>query len=153
MEIPRLGGKSELQLLAYTTATATLDLSHICDLHCSLWQCWILNPLTKARDRTCVLMDTSQICFCWATTGTPQTKFSNVVSVSPCWLNSRPCIRVSSTLIFPVDSFINEKQGGIHIKKILKSEGRAQKGHNCKALKTNEILLHKRVDETCETVL
>ena len=25
MEVPRLGGKSELQLLAYTTATATLD--------------------------------------------------------------------------------------------------------------------------------
>ena len=33
MEIPRLGVKSELQLQAYTTATAMLDLSHICDLH------------------------------------------------------------------------------------------------------------------------
>ena len=32
MEVPRLGVKSELQLPAYTTATATLDLSCIWDL-------------------------------------------------------------------------------------------------------------------------
>ena len=31
MEVPGLAVKSELQLLAY--ATATQDLSHICDLH------------------------------------------------------------------------------------------------------------------------
>ena len=30
MEVPRLGVKSELQLLAYTTATAARDLSHVC---------------------------------------------------------------------------------------------------------------------------
>ena len=36
MEVPRLGVKSQLQLWAYTTATAMLDLSHICDLHRSL---------------------------------------------------------------------------------------------------------------------
>ena len=30
----------------------------------------ILNPLSKARDRTRILMDISQLCFCWATTGT-----------------------------------------------------------------------------------
>ena len=35
MEVPRLGVELELQLLAYTIATAMLDLSHICDLHCS----------------------------------------------------------------------------------------------------------------------
>ena len=29
MEVPRLGGESELQLPAYTTATATQDPSHI----------------------------------------------------------------------------------------------------------------------------
>uniref|UniRef100_A0A8D0NAC8 RING-type domain-containing protein n=1 Tax=Sus scrofa TaxID=9823 RepID=A0A8D0NAC8_PIG len=29
----RLGGESELQLLAYTTATTTWDPSHICNLH------------------------------------------------------------------------------------------------------------------------
>ena len=36
MEIPRLEVKSELQLPAYTTATATWDPSCICDLHHSL---------------------------------------------------------------------------------------------------------------------
>ena len=32
MEVTRLGVKLELQLLAYTTATAMWDLSHICYL-------------------------------------------------------------------------------------------------------------------------
>ena len=31
MNVPRLGVKWELQLLAYITATATPDLSHVCD--------------------------------------------------------------------------------------------------------------------------
>ena len=61
MEVPRLGGKSELQLLANATATATPDLSHICNLHCSSWQCWILNPLSRAKDGTRILMDTSRV--------------------------------------------------------------------------------------------
>ena len=66
MEVPRLGGQSELQLLAYTTATvtATWDPSHVCDLHHSSEQGWILNPLNRAKDQTCVLMDASQIRFC-----------------------------------------------------------------------------------------
>ena len=33
MEVPRLGVKSELQLPATATATATWDLSCVCDLH------------------------------------------------------------------------------------------------------------------------
>ena len=61
MEVPRLGVQSELQLLAYTTASATADLSCICDLHHSSRQCRILNPLSGARDRTPVLMDTSRV--------------------------------------------------------------------------------------------
>ena len=36
VEIPGLGVELELQLLAYTTATAAWDLSHICDLHLQL---------------------------------------------------------------------------------------------------------------------
>ena len=44
MEVPRLGVKSELQLLAYATATATPDPSLVCDLHHSSRQCWILSP-------------------------------------------------------------------------------------------------------------
>ena len=61
MEIPSLGVESELQLPAYATGMATQDPSHICDLHCSLWQWWILNPLSETRDRTHVLMDTSRV--------------------------------------------------------------------------------------------
>ena len=56
MEVPKLG--------VYATATATLDSICIWDLCHTLhtlqqWQ--ILNSLSKARDRTCVLMDTSQV--------------------------------------------------------------------------------------------
>ena len=61
MEVPGRGVESELQLLACTTTTATLDLSCICDLCCSLWQHRILNPMSKARDQTCILMDTSWV--------------------------------------------------------------------------------------------
>ena len=50
MEVPGLGVKLELKLLAYATAIATLDLSHIINLYHSLWQGWILNPLSEARD-------------------------------------------------------------------------------------------------------
>ena len=50
MEVPRLGVESELQLPAYTTATATWDLSCMCDLHHSSWPCWVLIPLSEARD-------------------------------------------------------------------------------------------------------
>ena len=32
-EIPGLGAESEPQLQAYATATATMDLSRVCDLH------------------------------------------------------------------------------------------------------------------------
>ena len=52
MEVPRPGVESELQLLAYATAMATWYLSLICDLCCSLQQCQILSPLSKARDKT-----------------------------------------------------------------------------------------------------
>ena len=38
MEVPRLGVESELQLSAYTTATATRDPSCVFDLHHSSWQ-------------------------------------------------------------------------------------------------------------------
>ena len=77
MEVPRLAVKSELQLLAYTTATATWDPSWVCNLHHSSWQCWILNPLSKARDRTYILIDTSRIHFHCATSRTPDHPFKN----------------------------------------------------------------------------
>ena len=70
MEVPRLGVKVEIQLLAYITATAMQDLSRVCNLHHSTQQHQILNPLIKGRNWTHVLMDTSQVRYCWATTGT-----------------------------------------------------------------------------------
>ena len=63
MEVLRLGVESELQLLAYTIATAVPDLIHVCDLHHSLWQHWILNPLSEARYLTHILMDASRVCY------------------------------------------------------------------------------------------
>ena len=58
MEVHRLRVESELQLLAYTTATETWDPSCICDLHHGSWQCRILNLLVEARDQTCICTDT-----------------------------------------------------------------------------------------------
>ena len=75
MEVPRLGVKSELQLPAYITATAMRDSSHVCNLHPSSQPRWIPNPLIEARDCACILVDTSQIRFCYATTGTSQIQF------------------------------------------------------------------------------
>ena len=44
---------------------------HICNLNHSSEQC----PLSEARDRTCNLMVTSRINFCYATMGTPVYTF------------------------------------------------------------------------------
>ena len=60
MEIPRLGIKSELQLQAYATATATWDQSQVCDLHSSSRQYQILNQ-SEARAGTHILMDSSWV--------------------------------------------------------------------------------------------
>ena len=75
MEVPRLGMELEPQLLAYATATATWDLSHVCELYHSSQQCWITDPRSETRDGTCILMATTQNRFCWATTGTPSSNF------------------------------------------------------------------------------
>ena len=60
MEASRLGVELELQLLAYTIAHSNT---------------WILNPLSKVRDQTHILMISSGIHFCWAMTGTPRPVF------------------------------------------------------------------------------
>ena len=52
MKVLRLAVESELQLEAYTTATAMWDPSLICDPHHSSQQIWIPDPLSKARDQT-----------------------------------------------------------------------------------------------------
>ena len=71
MEVPSLRVKLELQLLAYSTATATQDLSHICDLHSRSQQRQIPDLLSKARDQTHILMDISRIHFHCGTMGVP----------------------------------------------------------------------------------
>ena len=77
MEGPRLGVKSEVQLPTYATATATAtpDLSGICDLHHSSRQRQILDPLSKARDRIRILRDTGRIHFLCASAGAPAVAF------------------------------------------------------------------------------
>ena len=83
MEFPRLGLESELQLPSCTRATATQGLRLVCDLQHSSGQHCIPNPLSKARDRTFLLTDSSWICFCCATTGTPPNTFSKPYYI-PC---------------------------------------------------------------------
>ena len=77
-EVPRRGVELKLQLPTYSTARAMPDLSRICNLHHSSQKCWILNPLGGARDGTHILVDTSWVCFCRATTGTPEPLNSDV---------------------------------------------------------------------------
>ena len=61
MEVPRLGVELELQPPGYATATAMPDPSPVCKLHHNLGQRWILNPLSKARDQTHILMFSSHV--------------------------------------------------------------------------------------------
>ena len=76
MKVSGLGVESELQLPTYTTATATLDPSHVVDIHHSSWQPWILNPLSEATDGTHILMGTSWVHFRFAALGTPTAGYS-----------------------------------------------------------------------------
>ena len=59
MVVLRLGVESELQLLAYATATAIADLSLTLNAHNSLRQHQIINPLSEARDQTGILAETT----------------------------------------------------------------------------------------------
>ena len=63
MEVPRLGVVLELQPPAYATATATATWDQSCIYDLPTQQRWILNPLSKPRGRTHVLMNTSQVCY------------------------------------------------------------------------------------------
>ena len=51
-------------------SSAMWDPSHILNLQHSSQPRWILNPVSEVRDGTCILMDTSQFHYHWATTGT-----------------------------------------------------------------------------------
>ena len=63
--------ESELQLPAYTTATATQDASHVCDLDGSLQQHWVLNLTSEAASSWIPV----RFLTCWATMGTPIWEF------------------------------------------------------------------------------
>ena len=78
------------------------DPSRVCDLHHSSQPCRIPDLLSEARDRTCILMDASQICFHWATTGMPKNIFLNKQT----W--SSPCGSVETNL-----TSIHENAGSI----------------------------------------
>ena len=64
MEVSRLGVELELWPPAYATATVIPDLSHICDLHHSSGNTRFFNPLSEAKVRTCIFMDTTQVRYC-----------------------------------------------------------------------------------------
>ena len=76
MEVPGLRVESELQPLAYTTttttATARLNLSHICNLRHSLCQLSILHPLSRPEIKSASSWILVGFLTCWATIGTPK---------------------------------------------------------------------------------
>ena len=59
-EGPGLGVKLELQLQENATAMAAMDPCHLYNLHCSLGQCQILNPLDNATYSQFVHLSTNQ---------------------------------------------------------------------------------------------
>ena len=83
-EAPRQAVKSELQLSANTTATP--DLSRVCEEHHGSWQCRILNPMSEARDQTCILMNTS-----WVVTTEPQWELPWQIFYIISYTNSGHC--------------------------------------------------------------
>ena len=91
MEVPRLGVKSELLLPTYSTATAMSDLSGTHTVAHSNSRL-VPDPMSEARDQTCILMDTSPIHFHCATMGTPSFfSFFFFVLLSFCHFLGRFC--------------------------------------------------------------
>ena len=99
--------QSELQLLAYTTVTAALDLSCVYNLYHSSQQHWILNPLSKARDQTGSLMVPSQIHFHCTTMGTLVIFLFLSLSNIP--------LHIRIYCIFFIHSFVDEPLVCFHI--------------------------------------
>ena len=69
-EVPRLGSELEIQLLAYTKATAMLDPSRICDLYHSSWQGRILNSCLRPGIKPASSWILVGFIICWVTVGT-----------------------------------------------------------------------------------
>ena len=66
MEVPRRGVQPELQLLATATAPRAASATYTTGQR----QSWIPHTLSESRNRTSILMDTSQIHFHCAMMGT-----------------------------------------------------------------------------------
>ena len=100
-------GPIRVLLPAYTTAKATPDLSHICNLHHSSQQCWILNPLSEARNRTCNFMVPSRISFHCTKIGIPVISLINSIP-EPQFCFAEPATGTKSSIlsIFPVDASV-----------------------------------------------
>ena len=81
MEIPRLGLNRSYS--CQPSSQPQQDPSLISDLHHSSQKCQIPDPLSKARDWTHVLMDSSRIHFCCTTKGTPRKIFND--HFNRCW--------------------------------------------------------------------
>ena len=58
------------------------DLSYLYDLPHSSQQCQIPDPLSKARDPTHILMNTSEIHFHCAMMGAPWIYFSSLIAIA-----------------------------------------------------------------------
>ena len=63
MEVPRLGSNQSCSFWPTTQPQQCQIWAASVTYTTSSWQHWILNPLSKAGDQTCILMDTSQIRF------------------------------------------------------------------------------------------
>ena len=75
MEVPRLGGESELQPPAYPTAIASGIWASSVSYTTAHSQRWILNPLSKAGDWTHILRETSRVCQPRSHNGNSKTYF------------------------------------------------------------------------------
>ena len=74
MEVHRLGAELVLQLLAYTTATATQDPSHVCDLHHSSGNAGSLTHWVRPGIELVSSWILVKFLYYWATMGTPKCK-------------------------------------------------------------------------------
>ena len=89
MEVPGLGVKLELDLLASATATATPDLSLICELQNTSQQHQIFNALAEARNQ--IHMDTNPLshyghsgfCICFVLWCVPSAWPTQILSIYP----------------------------------------------------------------------